>query len=128
VSLVDGYDGNSSTQLSVNLSSIDFCVESGAGTLPQTTLSDASVDLLERAIRVYPNPASNVLNIKLVKQQTFSGSASLYNFNGQLLIKQYLNKTSNKIRLNQFSEGIYMLIISDDAGLNQINKRIIIKH
>jgi PKD repeat protein len=128
VSLVDGYDGNSSTQLSVNLSSIDFCVESGAGTLPQTTLSDASVDLLERALRVYPNPASNVLNFKLVKQQTFSGSASLYNFNGQLLIKQNLNKTSNKIRLNQFSEGIYMLIISDDAGLNQINKRIIINH
>ncbi len=128
VSLVDGYDGNSATQLSVNLSSIDFCVESGSGTLPQTTLSDASVDLLERAISIYPNPASNILNVKLVNQSTFKGSASLYSFNGQLLIKQDLDKTNNSIKLNQFSDGLYMLIISDDAGVNQTNKRIIIKH
>ncbi|OEK06049.1 hypothetical protein A8C32_18615 [Flavivirga aquatica] len=71
-------------------------------------------------IDAYPNPVSNILNIKL-DNQTILSSIDLYNSMGQ----QIATFDRNKIDVSGFSKGLYFVKISTNQG--NTTKRVIFK-
>ncbi|WP_282135758.1 PKD domain-containing protein [Seonamhaeicola maritimus] len=126
VSLADGYDNNYGNTMSVEIGQISYCGQS-APALPEASLSTSSGDIQEEGIKVYPNPASNILNVSFKGVEKLGGNISLYSFNGQLIMSEKLTKTKSQLELGDFAEGIYMLMINDENGASILNRRIIIR-
>jgi len=66
---------------------------------------------------VYPNPATDILNIKT---DNFI-SAELYNLNGQIL----LESNQKTLSINELSKGIYILKVTTSNGV--IEKKIVVE-
>ncbi|MBK7691796.1 MAG: M4 family metallopeptidase [Bacteroidetes bacterium] len=76
---------------------------------------------VHKEIIVYPNPANNVVNIKLPNSVS-SAEVEVYNLNGQIILKQSINDILNKIYTKDFYSGIYLLkiITSDRVSTHRI--------
>ena len=126
VSLNDAYDGNAGVNMSVNLSQVAFCTV-GGGSARNTSSTDISVN----NIKVYPNPANNILNIEC---RDFNGeniTISLYNIYGQLVKRLDLKESydeAQEINVSDLSEGLYLLRMFDSKQQIIKTKRIIIKN
>ena len=87
----------------------------------QEPFSNQSTQIIKEDIEVFPNPASNTLNIKtnLTKYQLYC-----YNTLGELVLQA--NEKQKSISINPLPNGIYQIkIISDKQYLN---KKLIIQH
>ena len=74
-------------------------------------------------VKIYPNPAVNIIVIEL--EEPFNFSTSLYNLEGTLMLKQ-LN--TNQVNVGALSAGIYFLEIKNlESGQKLVQKVIIIK-
>lgn len=71
---------------------------------------------------VYPNPATNVVNIQL-PNGTFSGVASLFDLSGRLISTHNLSRQKNQVNLSSVATGIYFVRIDSENGIG--TKRII---
>jgi hypothetical protein len=76
---------------------------------------------------IYPNPATQTINISFNNQQNMPYTFELYNYYGEIICKkQIINSTS--FELSNISNGIYFYIIKDNKNfIIQRNKLIIIK-
>lgn len=63
------------------------------------------------AIKVYPNPATDVLNIDGVKA---SCNIRLYDISGRLLLQQTAFTNQTLINIGSFASGIYQLVITEN--------------
>lgn len=79
------------------------------------TLGVNDVQVSENDFRIYPNPASNTINIHT---NTTVESVAIYN----LLGKEILKTDSTKINVSNLSQGMYIMKITSDKGV-QITKR-----
>ena len=67
-------------------------------------------------LSIYPNPTSNILNIKMNASNT--ATAKLININGQVVYTENVaNKINATINMNAFAKGIYTLQIVSDKGV-----------
>ncbi len=73
-------------------------------------------------LKIYPNPAKDKLTIEST-ERTKKESVSLYNMQGQLLLYQNLQNPKTEIDMNQYSGGVYMIIIN--SGNSMVSTRII---
>ena len=81
---------------------------------PQS-LNDISIQK-ENEILVYPNPTKDEVYIRTKGEQI--NSYSLYNINGQLLLKSEKIKTkSEKLNLSAFTKGVYILKVVTDKNV-----------
>jgi hypothetical protein len=84
------------------------------------------IEELERTlINVYPNPASNVLNIDAgndVRQVTLINPA------GQVVYDVVLEANKTSIDLNEFSVGVYMVQLKKADGTVLSTEKVIIKN
>ena len=62
-------------------------------------------------VTIFPNPTSDILNIKSSAYQDIS--YSLYDAQGKLVLKNVLSETVTQIQLNQLAPGAYSLSIHD---------------
>ena len=62
-------------------------------------------------VTIFPNPTSDVLNIKSTIYQDIS--YSLYDAQGKLVLKNVLSETVTQIQVNQLAPGAYSLSIND---------------
>ncbi|NNK69084.1 MAG: T9SS type A sorting domain-containing protein [Flavobacteriaceae bacterium] len=128
-SLADGYDGDSSTLLSVDLSAVDFCVESSAASAGAGISGTSPAGISDNSIKLYPNPASGVVNIEINGYDDLSPTASLYNLIGQLVMTRELGDSrSSQIALDDMADGLYLMVIKDKNGSTLQTKRLIIKN
>jgi hypothetical protein len=67
------------------------------------------------AIQVYPNPATDVLNISKVSSKA---TYSIYNISGQLSGKGKI--TDNKVNISNLPKGVYMISVEDNGAANTI--------
>jgi hypothetical protein len=79
-----------------------------------TGLSDVMGSL---SYDVYPNPASDVLNVKLDLKQAADLSIALYTLDGKLAGQLYngteaAGSVSRQFSLGQYSKGVYLLQIT----------------
>lgn len=75
-------------------------------------------------VEVYPNPASEVIYIKL-KNEVSNGSYSLFNTLGQLQINDIITDKISTLQINNFPHGIYVLLI--ETNNTKISKKIIVQ-
>ena len=71
---------------------------------------------------VYPNPATDVVNIKSAYQIE---SVKVFNYNGQVVTNETVNSTMYKVNTSNFVSGLYFFQIETTEGT--ISKRVIIE-
>jgi choice-of-anchor B domain-containing protein len=95
-------------------------LDSGFFLVRDSTLSVPEVEKTV-AVKVYPNPSSNFINISM--QNNMINELKIYDPLGKLVFEeQNLNQPKKQINLEGLSTGIYILNIN-----NTINKRLVIK-
>jgi hypothetical protein len=77
----------------------------------------------DNSIFLYPNPATNLLTIE-TSQTTKGSTVSIYNIDGQELIKQQMNESKIQIDISKLKSGIYFVKVSNE---NAVEVRKIIK-
>jgi sugar lactone lactonase YvrE len=75
-------------------------------------------------LTVYPNPASQVLNITFTKNTESNNTIKLVNITGQTVYSNVIAK-SEVIDISGFAKGIYMLVVTNDN--NTVTKKIIVE-
>lgn len=82
-----------------------------------------SDNLRANGVKVYPQPANNVLNIE-IPAELLSATIQLSDATGRVVGSIIAAKTLNEISVSEFPQGIYFINIS--KGERQLNSRIII--
>lgn len=75
---------------------------------------------------IFPNPASNQININLSGSWNNHLSIEMYDVQGKLMTKLYADNHKIILPTKKYSDGMYFIEISD--GEHQIVKRITIQH
>lgn len=93
----------------------------------RTLVADENIADLER-FDIFPNPASESLNVRIALGQVKALELNIYNAIGQNVHQQAFDESqeiSSTIDLNHLSPGLYMINVSDDRG--QLSKKFIIE-
>ncbi len=79
-------------------------------------------------MNIYPNPATDVLNISLGKTPTADWSVIVYNNSGQAMVNKKFNKNTTTVSLaiNHYPAGNYTLRITDGNSVQ--SNRFVISH
>lgn len=95
-------------------------------TVSNEVLAVEDNDINALHVKVYPNPASDIVNIQLNTIADYS--ITLYNILGQRVKTSTSTQTTNTVRINtkDLDNGIYILKI--DNGSSEISKKIIVSH
>jgi hypothetical protein len=64
-------------------------------------------------ISVYPNPATEIVKLKIGKESSARMQYMLYDLNGKLLLQNKLAGIETEIPFNDFSPSEYLLIVFD---------------
>jgi len=97
---------------------------------PMLQVQKISTDKLaasKNAFKVYPNPATAVINIEPQKVSDVALLISLIDINGKVIMNNNLPAKSAAVKLNvsNLSQGTYLLRISNAAGVLQGEYKII---
>lgn len=90
--------------------------------LTATNLSTSQFNS-ENEIKVYPNPTSNVVNIKYPND--FKGNYTLYDKTGKLIYKNNIKALENQFTLENYASGLYLLVIANDNGREIFSYKIV---
>jgi hypothetical protein len=66
---------------------------------------------------VYPNPAQNIINLK-VSQEYLGLPVKLFDNSGKLVLTKIIDQTNFNLDLINLSKGIYLLRLEDNKGSN----------
>lgn len=84
----------------------------------QTTMSVstvAEINDLGFSIAVFPNPTSDLLKIKVDKENLVGLQYLLFDISGQLLAKRALESNETTVQFKQFTNGFYLLKVQDGS-------------
>lgn len=89
----------------------NFCVDGASRTTAGEVV--AALGKQDLTLRVYPNPATSVLNL-----QTNAGVSQvvIYNAMGQLVQEATVSKAANQLDISKLKEGIYILKLKTASG------------
>lgn len=92
-----------------------------AGPIP---VDSASLPKPTPYVEVYPNPAKSDLNLKEINGYELVGKTLvILSTSGHVLVKKTIVNANDKISINNFQSGVYIMIIGD--GADRIVKKII---
>ncbi|HEV7347072.1 T9SS type A sorting domain-containing protein [Telluribacter sp.] len=92
-------------------------------------LPEPGTDLVENAIRVYPNPTASLVTVNLPKDFKTPVSLFLLNSQGQLLKEEVIvDNELFQLDLEPYSEGTYLLRFSTSEGPAPTTFKIIKTH
>jgi hypothetical protein len=89
-----------------------------------STKIEAFTNFENEMLEVYPNPASELINI-LFRNEVYFGKYSLFNTLGQLQKSDIITDKITALQVDNLPQGIYYLII--DTNNTKISKKIIIR-
>lgn len=96
--------------------------------LLQTSLENNILGLMENtslgqtdfqagnALSVYPNPAQDILNIRIENQNTQKLTLAVYDLTGKMVLEETQNATSAVVSTDGFTAGLYLLKVTDQDG------------
>jgi len=75
---------------------------------------------LDRKITLYPNPATNVLNIKVGASNSLPDTYKIYNMLGQIVLQQSIGELNDlAVNTSSLSKGMYFIkIATDNASIS----------
>lgn len=68
-------------------------------------------------IRVYPNPASDMVNIQLPADGSLASRISLYDMQGRLIMDKTFNTTTIQLDVKPLQNGVYQIVVNGNATL-----------
>lgn len=98
-----------------NVAALEAPYPAGAITPAQCTVLSLERNELS-SFSVYPNPASEILNIDLAEVSGDNFSIEILNIMGQKIAQFEISKTDASINLSDLSSGQYSLQLSNDGG------------
>ena len=107
------------------LSPIGICpIKVLEDTVSQDTTSNSvlSVELLERAVRLYPNPANEVLNVACDYDIE---SIAVFDAVNRLVEERKVNSKTLQLPLANYAQGTYFITITTPKG--KLNKKIVVQ-
>ena len=130
VTVVDGKDGCDGAIIAIMHTNLVFVVKNGdscGSFVPLTSTATAGNARKNPDYHVFPNPASQELNVQI--NSTFSGAItlSLQNMQGQNILSQTTTAKQETINVNTLADGLYFLVLTDETGLRYRTK-IMINH
>ncbi len=78
--------------------------------------------VLNTKLTVYPNPASDVLNINLSNANFKNSNLSIFNISGKEILNANMNGSNTQVNIEELSNGVYFVNISNQNGFNQTVK------
>jgi hypothetical protein len=72
-------------------------------------------------LTIYPNPAKNYITV----ESNQSGTLSLYDASGKLVLQQNIENGNNRIQVSSFDMGVYFVHVVLEDGSKTINKLLI---
>jgi hypothetical protein len=85
---------------------------------------------LVNSVSVYPNPATDYVNVALSGDASVSANIRLLNLSGQLLMEKNVTNaggTTVPLSVSNFPQGNYLIVITGSDGTKQVNKLLITK-
>jgi uncharacterized surface protein with fasciclin (FAS1) repeats len=83
-----------------------------------TSLDDNSIENAE--IAIYPNPASDYLNVGLNGIETEGLKIRIINASGTIFNEFVMNSTNERLDISSLSPGFYYLLISDNDSVSSL--------
>jgi hypothetical protein len=126
-----GYGENESVQLSWTVGEPLFTtVENDSNILTQgfnQTVIVAEIitgmqDKTGFALNIFPNPASDFINIKFLNERPENLYLFLIDLNGKILLIRKVSSDSEQIDLSVISPGMYLLKITDNQKVTRLFK------
>jgi len=84
---------------------------------------DKEADEIENIVKVYPNPATDFINVQVSRKSTYQ----LIDFNGKIILQGKLQQSENRIDISDKQNGIYFLNIVDFQKNEKQTVKIIVK-
>ena len=87
--------------------------------------TSTSEDLLKIAstnLTVYPNPATDVLNINISNSSFKNSQVVVYNVSGMEVSKSTMNGSTAQLNIESLSNGVYFVKVSNENGFNKTVK------
>jgi hypothetical protein len=69
----------------------------------------------QNSVKIYPNPVKDQISIEIDNKT--STCCSIYNFNGQLIVKYPIQNGKNTFDVSRLSKGLYTIQLSTKNGL-----------
>jgi bacillolysin len=104
-----GYNGANSTTTCYTLK-----VQLGTATIFGNTNEIASNKAI---LKVYPSPASDILNVSVLGETNGKGIIKVVNINGAVVMQQKINNSVQQVNISRLAKGIYMLKIENGSSL-----------
>ena len=86
-------------------------------------LADGINEATENVVSIYPNPANNVVNVKM---NNIINKMAVVNMNGQIVMESVINNNEGSINTSTIANGMYFLRIETANGIT-MNKIQIVK-
>jgi hypothetical protein len=82
--------------------------------------------LISNEISIYPNPATDLINIQIDNSKYKKLEYSIYNIVGKAIKSGRLMPDNSEIQINELRSGVYFLNLRDE-GVDLLNEKIIVK-
>ena len=73
-------------------------------------------------LNIYPNPATDVLNINISKSSFKNSEVVVYNISGMEVIKTNMANNNAQLNIETLSNGVYFIKVSNQNGFNKTVK------
>ena len=73
-------------------------------------------------LSIYPNPATNLLNVNISNAKFKNSSVTIYNVSGQQLMNSNMIGTNTALNIEDLSNGVYFINVSNEIGFNKTVK------
>jgi hypothetical protein len=101
------------------------CQRCTAGNVNGCTVTSINqLKAISDAVNVYPNPASNNVQISFTDNSGEITHINMYDVNGKLVLSQTIN--NNTIDVSNLPEGVYNVSIISNLTTTGINKKLVI--
>lgn len=86
---------------------------------------DDAKSILERTVKVYPNPVHNINELQVSLTVPLVGKLTVFDLNGKKILSEKINNESvKKMNISNLENGLYLLQI--DTGTIKISKKFIV--
>lgn len=82
-------------------------------------------EIQQETFVVYPNPATNMLKLKIQNTPFKNGWVTIFDLSGKKVVGSVLNSKNDTIDISQLPTGTYIVHLKDNAGTNYRPQRFI---
>jgi autotransporter-associated beta strand protein len=94
------------------------------GKATSTNPEDKQSTIINTKMAVYPNPASDVLNISINNASFKNSNLSIFNISGNEVLNTTMNGASAQLNIESLSNGVYFVKVKNENGFDRTVKFI----